>query len=100
VAIEANYDPSILSENIARGSIPAVVGHRVRRSHFSIDTVVELLKSNDLSHCREIHLLHLSDCNSDEEAMQRRVQEATGIATYVAKAYESPVSRFIAEAGL
>ena len=83
VAIEANYDPAILSENIARGSLPAVVGHRVRRSHFSIDTVVELLKSNDLSHCREIHLLHLSDGNSDEELMRRRVQETTGVPCYV-----------------
>lgn len=86
VAIECNYDPTILSDNIAKGSLPAVVGHRVRRSHFSIDTVAELLKANDLSHCREIHLLHLSDGNSDEELMRRRVQEATGIATYVATA--------------
>ncbi|MFZ2809434.1 MAG: MBL fold metallo-hydrolase [Desulfosalsimonadaceae bacterium] len=86
VAIEANYDPGILSENIARGALPAVVGHRVRRSHFSIDSVVELLKANDLSKCREIHLLHLSSGNSDEELMRRRVQEATGIATYIAAA--------------
>ena len=84
VAIEANYDAGILSENIAHGAIPAAVGHRVRRSHFSIDSVVELLRANDLSQCREIHLLHLSDGNSDEEMMRRRVQEKTGIATYVA----------------
>ena len=83
VAIEANYDPAILSDNITSGRLPAVVGHRVRRSHFSIDTVVELLKTNDLSHCREIHLLHLSDGNSDEEVMRRRVQEVTGVATYI-----------------
>lgn len=91
VAIEANYDPAILSENIAKGSLPTVVGHRVRRSHFSIDTVVELLKSNDLTHCREIHLLHLSDGNSSEEVMRRKVQEATGIATYVATAWEAQI---------
>jgi phosphoribosyl 1,2-cyclic phosphodiesterase len=86
VAIEANFDPAILSDNIANGSLPAVVGHRVRRSHFSIDTVVELLKANDLSRCREIWLLHLSDGNSAEEVMRRRVQETTGIATYTATA--------------
>ena len=84
IAIEASYDPAKLSKNITSGRLPAVVGHRVRRSHFSIDTVVEMLKANDLSHCREIHLLHLSDGNSDEETMRLRVQEATGIATYVA----------------
>ena len=86
VAIEANYDPAILSNNIASGSLPAVVGHRVRRSHFSIDTVIGLLTSNDLSNCREIYLLHLSDGNSDQESMRRRVQEAVGVATYIAKA--------------
>lgn len=86
VAIEANYDPEILSKNIAGGSLPVVVGHRVRRSHFSIDSVVELLKANDLSNCREIWLLHLSAGNSDEEGMRRRVQEATGIPCFVCEA--------------
>jgi len=43
-----------------------------------------MLKANDLSQCREIWLLHLSDGNSDENEMRRRVQEATGIATYIA----------------
>ena len=84
IAVECNYIADILSENIQRGSIPRVVGRRVRRSHMSLDTVIELLKANDLSRCREIHLLHLSDGNSDEEVMRRRVQETTGIATYVA----------------
>ncbi len=84
VAVECNYNAHILSGNIQKGSLPQVVGQRVRRNHMSLDTVIELLTSNVLSRCREIWLLHLSDGNSDEELMRRRVQETTGIATYIA----------------
>lgn len=84
MAVECNYCGDTLSGNIQRGAIPQVVGRRVRRSHMSLDTVIEFLKANDLSRCREIWLLHLSDGNSDEELMRRRVQECTGIATHVA----------------
>uniref|UniRef100_A0A6M3JF50 Putative beta-lactamase superfamily domain n=1 Tax=viral metagenome TaxID=1070528 RepID=A0A6M3JF50_9ZZZZ len=84
IAVECNYVADILSNNIHKGSIPQVVGYRVRRNHMSLDTVIGFLKANDLSQCREIHLLHLSDGNSNEEEMRKRVQEATGIATYIA----------------
>lgn len=78
-AIECNHISDILSNNIIKGSIPAVVGKRVRRNHMSLSTVLAMLKANDLSKCRAIYLLHLSDGNSDEQRMKREVQEATGI---------------------
>lgn len=84
LAVECNYIADRLSENIQSGAVPQVVGRRVRRNHMSLDTVISMLKANDLSQCREIWLLHLSDANSSEEDMKRRVQETTGIATYVA----------------
>ena len=84
IAIECNYVADKLSHNIQSGAIPKAVGRRVRRNHMSLDTVKNFLLANDLSMCREIHLLHLSDANSDEKEMQRRVQEETGIATYIA----------------
>lgn len=79
LAIECNHIADILSENIQEGNIPAVVGRRVRRNHMSLDSVIGMLKANDLSRCREIWLLHLSDGNSDEARMIRTVQEQTGI---------------------
>ena len=79
LAIECNHVADILSENIQGGNIPAVVGRRVRRNHMSLDSVIGMLKANDLSSCREIWLLHLSDGNSDEAKMIREVQSATGI---------------------
>lgn len=84
IAIECNFTEQILSKNIIEGNIPAVVGHRVRRSHMSLERLITMLRSNDLSKCRQIHLLHLSDGNSDERQMIRAVQEATGIPVYAA----------------
>lgn len=84
IAIECNYIADKLSHNIQSGAIPKAVGRRVRRNHMSLDTVIGMLKANDLSRCREIWLLHLSDANSDEGEMRTRVQEETGIATYIA----------------
>lgn len=79
LAIECNHIADLLSNNIQKGHIPAIVGRRVRRNHMSLERVINMLKANDLSRCREIWLLHLSDGNSDEARMIRAVQEATGI---------------------
>lgn len=83
VMLEANYSPDVLTEKILSGALNAHAGRRIRRNHMSIDTAVTLLKANDLSACREIHLLHLSDGNSDERQMKLKVQQATGIPTYI-----------------
>lgn len=84
IAIECNHVSEVLARNIQSG-LPTVVGRRVRRNHMSLETVIKMLKANDLSKCREIHLLHLSDGNSDEQRMIKEVQEATGIPTYAAQ---------------
>lgn len=83
LAIEANHLEEKLSQNILNGSIPAVAGRRTRRNHMSLERVITMLKSNDLSVCREVWLLHLSSGNSDERKMIQVVQEATGIPTKV-----------------
>jgi phosphoribosyl 1,2-cyclic phosphodiesterase len=57
---------------------------RLLRSHFSLENVLDFLKANDMSKVQEIHLLHLSDNNSDEVLFRRRVQEATGKPVYIA----------------
>jgi len=79
LAIECNNVEDVLSDNIVSGKVPVSLGHRVRRNHLSLERVVNMLKANDLSKCREIWLLHLSDQNSDEARMIRTVQEQTGI---------------------
>lgn len=63
LCIEANYDKAIL-ERCER--MPDKVKKRIANSHMEIDTLCDYLKSLDLSQCREIHLLHLSDATSHE----------------------------------
>ena len=46
--------------------------------------VKEFLRANDLSKVEEIHLLHLSDGNSDEARFKREIQELTGRVVMVA----------------
>jgi phosphoribosyl 1,2-cyclic phosphodiesterase len=83
IAAECNFVGSILTENILEGRVPWFVGRRIRRSHCSLETFIELLKANDISKCREIHLLHLSSGNSSQDQMKREIQEATGIPVHV-----------------
>lgn len=82
--IECNYSMDILDENIADGIAPKVMKKRLIKSHFSLDNVMEFLKANDLSKVQEIHLLHLSNTNSDEALFKREIQELTGKVVYIA----------------
>ena len=81
--IEANFSETILQRNVEAGLVDAARARRVRENHMSIERVVEMLRVNDLSNCRAIHLLHLSDGNSSASEFKKTVQEATGIPTTV-----------------
>ncbi len=83
ILVECNYALDILQENVAAGLVPAAVKDRVLRSHFSLENVKGFLRANDLSEVREIHLLHLSDNNSDAERFKREIQGLTGKPVYV-----------------
>ena len=73
LAIEANYDKNIL-ERCER--MPEKVRYRITNSHMEIDTLCDYLRSLDLSGCREIHLLHLSDATSHEGHFINKVARA------------------------
>ena len=73
LAIEANYDKNIL-ERCER--MPEKVRYRITNSHMEIDTLCDYLRSLDLSQCREIHLLHLSDATSHEGHFINKVARA------------------------
>ena len=70
LAIEANYDRAILDRC---EKLPDKVRHRITNSHMEIDTLCDYLRSLDLSECREIYLLHLSDAMSNESNFMRKV---------------------------
>ena len=82
--IEANYDEDIMLGNVRNEKIPFSLAERVAGTHMSIDTLLDLLRSNDMSKVRQIYLLHLSDNNSDAEAFKKLVQQETGAEVYIA----------------
>lgn len=63
LAIEANFDKYIL-ERCQR--MPEKTRHRVINTHMEIEVLCDYLRRLDLSACREIYLLHLSDATSHE----------------------------------
>ena len=81
-AVEANYSDEILAENIKAGLIHPAQAHRLRRSHFSLDNVKAFFQANDLSKCREIHLVHLSSLNSEKNTFISEIQGLTGVPTF------------------
>ena len=80
LAIEANYDKNIL-ERCER--MPEKVRHRITNAHMEIDTLCDYLRSLDLSKCREVYLLHLSDATSHEGHFINKVARVVPTGTTV-----------------
>lgn len=80
LAIEANYDRGILERS---ERLPEKVRHRITNSHMEIDTLCRYLQDLDLSACREVHLLHLSDAMSNEAQFFYRVRQCVPWETQV-----------------
>ncbi|WP_234121156.1 MBL fold metallo-hydrolase [Clostridium hydrogenum] len=85
IMVECNYSKSILNENIESGLIHPTLANRLLKSHFSMEHVKEFLKANDLSQCREIILIHLSDSNSNAAQFKEEIEKLTGIPVYIAE---------------
>lgn len=71
LALEANYDKDILARC---ERMPDKVKQRVQNSHMEIGTLCSYLAGADLSACRELYLLHLSDVSANEGDFVRRVR--------------------------
>jgi phosphoribosyl 1,2-cyclic phosphodiesterase len=79
ICIECNYSKTTMAKDI-----PFPQKARIMKSHLSLETLLGLLEANDLSRVQEIHLLHLSSDNSNEQMFKDKVQALTGIPVYVA----------------
>lgn len=83
-ALEANWGEDELRANSRSGQIHGARVNRVATNHMSIERVERLLRANDLTKCQEVHLLHLSDENSNAADFKRRIQKITGTPVYIA----------------
>lgn len=83
IMCECNFSKEALQESIEKGYIPIELAPRLFKSHMSLETLIEMLKANDLSHLKQVYLLHLSANNSDEEHFKKEIQKVTGAEVYV-----------------
>lgn len=78
VLIECNYTEKILEEM-------QIYNSRVLKSHMSLETLKESLKTWDLDKIKNIILIHMSDKHGDKELFKREIEEITGKKVYVAE---------------
>ena len=84
VTIESNYDGQTVHfayEQARKDDNRADMNRyqRIVNAHMSIAHCIKHLEKLDLSQCKAIFLMHLSDRNSNAERFKYRVQQATGI---------------------
>lgn len=86
IMVEANHSRDILNANVKAGTVPEAMKRRIIKTHFGLEQVKEFLRNNDLSAVNEIHLIHLSDGNSDEARFKKEIQSLTGKLVIIEKA--------------
>ena len=85
ILIECNYDQQQLEENLIAGKIDAERYRRVRKSHLSYTTCLQLLQANDITAVNNIVLIHISKDNGNAPAFREGIAKATGKAVTVAR---------------
>ena len=75
IAIECNYVETVIKEKLENKEIHISQVERLLKSHMSLENCIEFLKANDLSKVEEMHLIHLSERNSDIEIIEREIKK-------------------------
>lgn len=83
IMAECNHDDDSIRRAVDAGHVPIERLPRLYKSHMSLEHLQEILNANDLTHVRQIYLLHLSGYNSDAERYKRTIQQQTGAEVYV-----------------
>lgn len=83
--VEANYSDTILSKNVADGTIHKARRDRTYNSHMSIDTAIKFMHRQKACHTDNIILCHLSSENSDGEEFKTKVINEFGKPCHIAK---------------
>lgn len=78
--VECNYSRELLAQN---KELSQVVKDRIVMSHFELGNVKDFFKAQDLSQTKEIHLIHLSNDNSNSKQFIQEIEQITGLPVYV-----------------
>lgn len=83
--IEANYEDSLLKENVHKGRISKAQSDRIMLSHMSLNYCINYLRECEADKtAKTITLCHLSDRNSEQEMFRNAVAGAFGVPTFIA----------------
>ena len=85
-AIECNYSAEILKENAEKSDLSKKYINRIYKSHFSLENLCDFFDANDLSDCKEIYTLHMSEGNGDAELFKNVIEAKTGKSVTVCEA--------------
>ena len=78
ILVECNHSYELLNKKVEQDELSKQRMERLIQSHFALKNVIKFLRSMDLSQCKAIHLIHLSNENSNEVEFKKAVQAATG----------------------
>jgi len=81
-----DIDHVLIECNYSEDTLQVLEQHeqRILKSHMSLETLKETLKTWDLSSTKTITLIHLSKNNGEPERFKREIEALTGIPTYIA----------------
>ena len=74
ILIETNFS----EEDLRAGSIDFRQKQRIFENHLSIEKALKFLEETDLSECKEIYLIHISERHGDGERFKSQVQKIVG----------------------
>lgn len=83
--IESNHDSEFVTDRVYAGKMNAFLGQRVLDDHLSIESCEKMLMNQDLSQTDQIVLLHLSNFNAHSVNFKNKIQQLTGVPTYIAE---------------
>ena len=84
IALECSYDIKILQHRVDTNDINETLAKRLLDNHAEKQTTMNYLaKFCDLSKCREIHLLHMSEDNIDKQATKKEFEGKFFIETVI-----------------
>jgi phosphoribosyl 1,2-cyclic phosphodiesterase len=75
IAIECNYVRAVMEDMLEKELVDIKRVTRTIKNHMSLESLIDFLKSNNLSKVREIHLLHLSNENSSIPIIKKEIRK-------------------------
>ncbi|WP_254250593.1 MBL fold metallo-hydrolase [Macrococcus equipercicus] len=84
IMLEINYVYEQMQKNIQEGTLHPGLAHRIMKSHFSLEHASNFLQATDTSKLQEIHLIHLSNSNSNAPLIKDSIQKIAGVPVYIA----------------